>query len=448
MQFHPSRHPFGLIGIIRSLLVCLGLLASMFTHSAFAATSLQICNQTDDPVSAAYARYDDAVTTSFSSHGWFNISAHSCSTVSVTAVNFRYFYFYAQGGGLYWSGQSGTHSYCVDPVNAFNISNADEGNCALRGWGYQNFVEIDTGTVSGTYTQNLTVSPPICSLTASPASISLGGSSTLTASCSAAVTSYVWTGGTCAGATGPTCTVTPTATTTYSVAAINAGGKGGAAIASVTVTAATNTLTITKTGTGTGTVTGGSVHCGAVCSVLAASGTTITLTATADSGSTFAGWGGGCSGTGTCTVSMSQGQSVTAAFALTPASTAPGLYDGIYQWSDGNYLSVHQIGGGTLIGTIYWVYTGNSVPIGARTISEIDTFDLLAGQIVGSSATMTGTRFYRGCTPTYEFTFNNDSSLTVRLSSMVNSPGVSVAAVDCAARYNPVGSSWTIPKIY
>lgn len=127
---------------------------------------------------------------------------------------------------------------------------------------------------------------------------------------------------------------------------------------------------------------------------------------------------------------------------------APGPYDGIYQWDAGYYLSVHQIGGGTLIGTIYWVYTGNSVPIGARTISEIDTFDLFHGQIVGSSATMTGARFYRGCTPTYEFTFNSDSSLTVRLNSMVNSPGVSVASVNCAARYNSVGSAWTIPKIY
>ena len=101
-----------------------------------------------------------------------------------------------------------------------------------------------------------------------------------------------------------------------------------------------------------------------------------------------------------------------------------------------------------MIGTIYWVYTGNSVPIGARTISEVDTFDLIHGQIVGSSATMTGTRFYRGCTPTYEFTFNSNSSLTVRLRSMVNSPGVSAAAVNCTAMYNPVGSVWTIPKIY
>ena len=144
---------------------------------------------------------------------------------------------------------------------------------------------------------------------------------------------------------------------------------------------------------------------------------------------------------------MSQVRSVTATFTAGAASTAPGQYDGIYQWDTGYYLSVHQIGGGNLIATIYWVYTANSVPIGTRTISEVDTFDLLSGSIVGATATMTGTRFYRGCTPSYNFAFSGES-ITVRLNSISNSPGVNVADVDCAARYNPVGSTWTIPKIY
>ena len=202
---------------------------------------------------------------------------------------------------------------------------------------------------------------PQCTLSAVPAIVSAGASSTLNASCNPAATSYEWSGGTCAGLTSSSCTVTPSTTSTYSVIGSNAGGTSIAASATV-----------------------------------------------------FSG----------------------------------GPYDGIYQWDAGYYLSVHQIGGGTLIGTIYWVYTGNSVPIGNRAVSEADTFDLLHGQIVGSSATMTGTRFYRGCTPSYEFTFNSDSSLTVRLNSMSNSPGVSVADVDCAARYNTVGSARNIARIY
>ena len=67
--------------------------------------------------------------------------------------------------------------------------------------------------------------------------------------------------------------------------------------------------------------------------------------------------------------------------------------------------------------------------------------------MVGSSATLSGTRFYRACTLSYGLTFNSDSTLTVRLDSVSNSLGVSTAEVDCAARYNPVGSVWTIPRI-
>ena len=125
-----------------------------------------------------------------------------------------------------------------------------------------------------------------------------------------------------------------------------------------------------------------------------------------------------------------------------------GPYDGIYQWDSGYFLSVHRIGGDTLIGTIYWVYTANPVQVGTRTISEADTFDLFHGQIVGSNATISGTRFYRACTLSYDLTFNNDSSLTVRQNSVSNSPGVSVADVGCAAKYNSVGLLWTVPKIY
>jgi hypothetical protein len=124
-----------------------------------------------------------------------------------------------------------------------------------------------------------------------------------------------------------------------------------------------------------------------------------------------------------------------------------GPYDGIYQWDPGYFLSVHRIGGDTLIGTIYWVYTANPVQVGTRPISEADTFDLFHGQIVGSSATISGTRFYRACTLSYDLTFNSDSSLTVRQNSVSNSPGVSVANVDCAARY-PVGPDRIITKIF
>ncbi|MBK7001892.1 MAG: DUF1566 domain-containing protein [Rhodoferax sp.] len=91
-------------------------------------------------------------------------------------------------------------------------------------------------SVTATFAQNVTT--PVCTLNANPASITAGASSTLTASCTPAATSYVWTGGTCAGTTAATCTVTPTDTTTYTVTGVSAGGAGVAASATVTVTTA------------------------------------------------------------------------------------------------------------------------------------------------------------------------------------------------------------------
>lgn len=210
------------------------------------------------------------------------------------------------------------------------------------------------------FAQGANASPPQCTLTASPAMISAGASSTLTATCSPAATSFEWSGGTCVGTTASNCTVTPSVTTPYSVFGINADGTG--TVASTVV---------------------------------------------------FSG----------------------------------GPYDGIYQWDPGSFLSVHRIVGDTLIGTIYWVYTANTVQVGTRAVSAADTFDLLHGQIVGSTATMTGTRFYRACALSYDLTFNADSSITAQQKSVSNSPGVSVADVNCAAKYNSV-SAWTITKIF
>jgi hypothetical protein len=203
--------------------------------------------------------------------------------------------------------------------------------------------------------------PPQCTLSATPSMRSGGAASILTANCSPAATSFEWGGGTCAGTTSSTCTVTPSVSTTYSAVGINAGGAS--TVATVTV---------------------------------------------------FAG----------------------------------GPFDGIFQWDAGYYLSIHQIGGGTLIGTIYWVFDGNTVSIGSRAISGVDTFDLFHGQIAGLSATMNGTRFYRECNLSYDITFNSDSSLKVHLNNVSNSPGVSVADVDCLARYRSEVTDRTIPRIY
>ena len=69
---------------------------------------------------------------------------------------------------------------------------------------------------------------PVCTLTANPATVLPGQSSTLTASCSPAATSFSWTGGTCAGVTTSSCTVSPTVATSYSVTGTNSFGSNTA----------------------------------------------------------------------------------------------------------------------------------------------------------------------------------------------------------------------------
>ena len=204
--------------------------------------------------------------------------------------------------------------------------------------------------------------PPQCTLTAVPAIISEGVSSTLTASCSPAATSFEWSGGTCSGKTSSTCTVMPSATTAYSSIGTGTGGTSTAASAAV----------------------------------------------------------------------------------YTPWSS-----DGIYQWEPNYYLSVHRIGGDTLIGTIYWVYNSAPVKIGSRTSPDADTFDLFSGKIVDSSAsaTVSGTRFFRTCALSYDLKFNSDSSLTVTRNSVSNSSGVSLTDVDCAVRYSSEATARTVNRV-
>lgn len=78
-------------------------------------------------------------------------------------------------------------------------------------------------------------SAPVCSLTASPTSITAGGSTTLMASCSPAATSYSWTN-TGFSSTSSAGLVSPSVSTTYWVTGYNAIGPGNSASVNVSVT--------------------------------------------------------------------------------------------------------------------------------------------------------------------------------------------------------------------
>lgn len=91
---------------------------------------------------------------------------------------------------------------------------------------------------SATVTVSGTGSTPQCTLSASPATITAGGSSMLTATCTPAATSYAWTG-TSFGPAISSGSVSPSATTTYTVRGSNGVGAGNTA--SVTLTVGANT---------------------------------------------------------------------------------------------------------------------------------------------------------------------------------------------------------------
>jgi hypothetical protein len=95
----------------------------------------------------------------------------------------------------------------------------------------------------------------VCTLTATPSSITAGATSLLTAACSPAATSYTWSSNAGFASTAASGTVRPTIATTYTVTGSNAGGTGNTASATVTVTVSNFLLTVTKSGTGSGTVT-------------------------------------------------------------------------------------------------------------------------------------------------------------------------------------------------
>jgi uncharacterized protein (DUF2141 family) len=83
-------------------------------------------------------------------------------------------------------------------------------------------------------------------------------------------------------------------------------------------------LTVSKGGTGSGTVTSSpaGISCGADCSEIYTSGTSVTLTASAAAGSTFGSWNGCDSTNGpTCTVAMNAAKNPTVNFDTVPSGS-------------------------------------------------------------------------------------------------------------------------------
>jgi uncharacterized membrane protein len=106
------------------------LIVALSTISAFTNAQLYFKNDSQKPVSVAYAMQNNEKTNeAWYSHGWFTVEpGENLPISSVIGLN-RNIYFYAKSkdGEVVWDGKNrdGSVNFLVDPVNAFTIKNAN-----------------------------------------------------------------------------------------------------------------------------------------------------------------------------------------------------------------------------------------------------------------------------------------------------------------------------------
>lgn len=205
---------------------------------------------------------------------------------------------YSENEWYNWTAVAGTHVYRITADVGSTIAESNEGD--------------------NIYEASFTVAPPnaVPSISASPGTISNGGSSNITWSCSTGTGNISCSSGSCpwSGSSGVNSTGALSANVTYTLTCQNGGTT-----ANTTVTVITDyTLNVIKSGQGTVTSNPAGISCGADCSQAYAPDTAVTLTATPATGRIFTGWSGDCTGRGTCNLIMNSSKSVNANFAIDP----------------------------------------------------------------------------------------------------------------------------------
>ena len=90
-------------------------------------TSINFCNQTSNPIFAAYAAFEQ--NNGWRSVGWHRVEPQQCRDVSLGREYRGNVYVYGEynQGERYWGG--GSSSFCVNRTNAFNIPFSDQATC-------------------------------------------------------------------------------------------------------------------------------------------------------------------------------------------------------------------------------------------------------------------------------------------------------------------------------
>jgi hypothetical protein len=308
-----------------------------------------------------------------------------------------------------------------------------------------NFAAQVVGTTSATQTVTLTnTSGSVLNI----ASIVANGDFAKTTTCGATL------------AQAASCAISVTFTPTI------AGSELGSLV--ITSNAGSSPNTVSLGGTGTSTTSPPVCSLTANPTTIFAGGSSTLIVSCTPAATAFVWTGGTCFGnvTNSCTVTptantaytvqasnasgVGNGVSATVTVAASPPVYSGGLYEGVYQWSPGYFLTIQQHGT-VVIATMYFTadgsYSFNSPDGRVLTVPQLDLFDLYHGTITGAKATMTGTEFHRACNVGYEFAFSDSGNITVTKTAVSNTAAATQAGISCSAITMPLGTVKVVPKI-
>ena len=141
--------PLSLLKPLRLLSVAAAVALGSALAPAPAWADFQLCNNTGSRVGIAVGYKDPEG--SWTTEGWWNLSARSCETLLKGTLIARYYYIYAvdydRGGE--WSG----HAFMCTRDKEFTIRGTQD--CLARGFDRTGFFEVDTGE-QRTWTVQLT----------------------------------------------------------------------------------------------------------------------------------------------------------------------------------------------------------------------------------------------------------------------------------------------------
>ncbi len=97
-----------------------------FTIIGFTQTQIKFINSTSYTINAAYAKYTNK-TTGWQTEGWWVLEPWEEVIVDVGNYKGTVYIYGMTTDGYNWGG--GEYDFCINPVDAFKISNADKKKC-------------------------------------------------------------------------------------------------------------------------------------------------------------------------------------------------------------------------------------------------------------------------------------------------------------------------------